>query len=684
MKRKLSALALACLCATSFAQQQNISFDQKLSSGLLSFYLSTYSLSAGALTTNFGVAAYPGFTVKNATPEDLRGWDALLVEVTNFESDPIQIFLRVDDSPTANGLLNCRTGFTNIAAGTTTTVAFPLRLNPSDYGMKALPGLFGSEWLSMNNGVINLGNIVQWKVFIQNPNGPVRRLKFANARYVVGTSNLNQMVDEMGQYRYATWAGKAANVSDMLVQDNVERVDLITNPSIPGYDAKGAWLTGPPQVPTGRFRTSKINNKWWFVSPEGRLFLSFGMATTGAVHETYTQNREYMFNWLPTTGDPLYQFVGNRNGQTTLQFYQSNLFRKFGASWFQDSRDRAFARLKSWGFNTMGSWTEPQYWRSQQVPYTVQVDISGSHKTLLVDPGRKALGDPFDPAFRTSVRQCVSGIIPSAIGDPWCIGWFVDNEPNFAGPTSTEEAGRYGICYAAMKGTLSSPAKLALIQQLKGKYSSITALNTAWGTSYASWATLESPITLVEPSSVSRKADFQEFCLRYIRLYFQVLKESMREADPAAMYLGCRFFRYTTEALQAADSYCTVVSFNSYSTGIGASWNALSWMQKPFMITEFHFGSLDSGMFHPGLQQVPTQIDRGVAYENYVRSVVDHPQFVGCHWFQYLDEPITGRYHDGGNYNCGFVSAVDVPYPALVKAARSIHTLGYARRYYGP
>ena len=31
-------------------------------------------------------------------------------------------------------------------------------------------------------------------------------------------------------------------------------------------------------------------------------------------------------------------------------------------------------------------------------------------------------------------------------------------------------------------------------------------------------------------------------------------------------------------------------------------------------------------------------------------------QLVGCHWFQYVDEPLTGRAYDGENYNIGFVT----------------------------
>ena len=52
------------------------------------------------------------------------------------------------------------------------------------------------------------------------------------------------------------------------------------------------------------------------------------------------------------------------------------------------------------------------------------------------------------------------------------------------------------------------------------------------------------------------------------------------------------------------------------------------------IIGEFHMGAVDRGMFHPGLVSTPNQSARAASFVNYVRSVVDNPVFVGCHYFQ--------------------------------------------------
>jgi len=85
-------------------------------------------------------------------------------------------------------------------------------------------------------------------------------------------------------------------------------------------------------------------------------------------------------------------------------------------------------------------------------------------------------------------------------------------------------------------------------------------------------------------------------------------------------------------------------------------------------------------MFHTGLVSVPDQKARAEMYRNYLHSVVDHPAFVGCAWFEYVDEPLTGRTYDGENYNVGFVTMTDTPYPEMVEAAKTVHAEAYARR----
>ena len=101
---------------------------------------------------------------------------------------------------------------------------------------------------------------------------------------------------------------------------------------------------------------------------------------------------------------------------------------------------------------------------------------------------------------------------------------------------------------------------------------------------------------------------------------------------------------------------------------------------KPLINGEFHFGALDRGMFHTGLVPVENQAARAQAYKDYVLGAVRHPQFVGTHWFQYKDQPTTGRVYDEENYQIGFVDIADTPYPETIAASREVASVIYETR----
>ena len=156
----------------------------------------------------------------------------------------------------------------------------------------------------------------------------------------------------------------------------------------------------------------------------------------------------------------------------------------------------------------------------------------------------------------------------------------------------------------------------------------------------------------------------------------------MKKSDPNHLYLGCRFAGFTPESVAAAAEYNDVMSFNVYRvTLVPSEWKVLDGIDRPTLVGEFHFGATDRGLFDPGLIAVANQVARGEAYQAYVRSVLDHPLFVGCHWFQYVDQPLLGRAMDGENANVGFVDVTDTPYPEMIDAARKVHGEMYTRRF---
>ena len=171
-----------------------------------------------------------------------------------------------------------------------------------------------------------------------------------------------------------------------------------------------------------------------------------------------------------------------------------------------------------------------------------------------------------------------------------------------------------------------------------------------------------------------------------VDLYFRICKEELARLAPGKLYLGSRLVGFRQPGLlwRTAAKYCDVITVNAYANSV---YNLSERMfakgaQKPILVGEFHFGCLDRGMFKPGLAPVWNQAERGRSYARFVEGCLQHPLVVGCHWFQYRDQPLLGR-GDGEAYEIGFVDVCDRPYPELTRAAREIGETMYEKRQKG-
>ena len=442
----------------------------------------------------------------------------------------------------------------------------------------------------------------------------------------------------------------------------------------------------PRQTPeySGFFRAEKHNGKWWLVDPAGRLFWSHGIdcvrASSGA---TPVSLRKHYFAALPEKDTPLGQYYGwggwaphgfyhNKGGYQHYNFTAANLLRKFGEGWEQTYADLAHRRIRSWGMNTIGNWSDPAVYRMKKTPYVATIHfhskpIEGSSGYWGKFP------DPFDVGFRTNLRQRLEQEREHAAKDPYCIGFFVHNELAWGNETS--------LSTAALDSPADQPAKKAIVEHLKTKHSGdIAKLNKVWAANYPSFDGL-----MNNPSPGQKndtfKADMRECYTLIARQYFDVCRSEVKRVAPNHLYLGCRFAWVNDLAARAAGDYCDVVGYNRYRDSV-ADFVLPAGIDKPVIIGEFHFGALDRGMFHPGLRKCIDQSERAAKYTSYVTGALDNPLIVGTHWFLYGSQATTGR-GDGENYQIGFVDLCDTPYPEIIAACRKAGYKLYERRNAG-
>ncbi len=648
----------------------------------------------GAVRVAFQPSEWPNVTLAAPTGQawDWSSHGFLQLAVRNPEQHEIEFGIRIDDDVTADGKIHCRTAQTKLNPGEATIVSMALRkVDPMVHGMRGLPAYPGSRSLNASGqGPFDLGHVVALQLFLHRPSSP-RSLEIQSAQLAPALS-LDGIVDSLGQYARVDWPGKVQSESDMVHRHEIEAAELKSHPSLPDRDRFGGWRDGPKQLATGFFRTVKQNGKWWLVDPEGALFISLGVDVVTPNEATVITGRESMFTGLPRTGEPLARHFGTARGihsgpvkeGQTFNFYAANLERTYGPDFSERWRETTLNRLKSWGFNTIGNWSDSRVERNGQIAYVATVTVSGDHARL--GSGSDYWGkmhDPFDPRFADHVQSSVQRVVSRVKGDPWCLGYFVDNELSWGG--FGEEGGRYGLGLGALSlPVATSPAKRAILDQLEKKYANISQLNDAWKTKLSGWQALEAPWRPAAEQAAwtaAFKRDLGAFVEELARTYFKTVRDRLKAVDPDHLYLGCRFAWRTEEAIAASAEFCDVVSFNIYDRRVDpGKWGFIQSLGRPVIIGEFHAGALDRGMFHPGLVAATDQHERAAIYTDYVQSVLRNPALVGCHWFQYVDEPLTGRAYDGENYNIGFLTVTDTPYPELVAAARAIHHQAYQQR----
>jgi hypothetical protein len=631
---------------------------------------------------------------------DWSGMQALAVPVENPTTEPVDLLLRLDDDLLAGTAAHSVTGRARLLAGEAVVLVLPLEATgAAAFGMLAAPPLepppLGAPMRMISNarGSIDRHHVAALHVMLPRLTSP-RSLVFGDPGTISGAASereaYERIVDAFGQYARAHWPGKVSSTTDIEEQRRREERELQQRAKAPPpLDAYGGLLEGPQFSATGFFHVAQRNGRWWLVTPEGHGFFSLGIDVVRPdIGATYVEGREFMFAEMPAPDDSLAVHfaeadhrldIPSQHGRRfdhgrTFDFYAANLERKYGPNYLDAWRRMAIARLRAWGFNTIGNWSEPALLARHELPYVVPIHLYGNFAQ--VSSGSDWWGkmpDPFDPQFASAVNTEIGSAASISRDDSFLIGYFVDNELAWGLGNSADPQLRYGLAIHALGLGPDSPAKQAFIRLLAEKYGDTAGLATAWGVAASgSWDELAMVLSSEVLARDAVTSDLRAFTALYADAYFRIVAAAIRRHDPHHLYLGSRFQARTPEAVAACAKYCDVVSFNLYQREVaGEEWARFHLLGRPALIGEFHFGSTDRGLFWPGIYDVGIEEERGVAYSTFLQSVLANADIVGCHWFQYADEPLTGRLLDGENGHVGFVSVADVPYPALASAART-------------
>ena len=403
----------------------------------------------------------------------------------------------------------------------------------------------------------------------------------------------------------------------------------------PGPCPSHAVVAGPSGRPSGRcrhrhtgdgsvsgnrlFLDGRVDGRSFFVTPQGEPFFS-----TGIDHVSSNPDTDQSTGRCPYCDAIQSQYPST-------------------SAW----ASATVTQLRSWGFNSLGPFTDTGTFASL-MPYSVQLSMASGN-------------DWFAASFATHADQVAASQVAPLANDRNLIGWYTDSELRWGPDINTNQP--------LLDDYLALPAGspgLAVAQQYVGN-----------------------------PNG---------FVYALATRYFQVTTAAVRMYDPNHLILGVKAEgQYIQpELLEAASHYVDVFSIDDYqlqpgfAQGIDGLWpqylpvtptfsNFEQYLgSTPIMVAEYSFiaKTPQTPNTVPGVLAVyPDQPARAAAYTDYVAPLYENaPWVVGDEWFEYVDEPQGGRF-DGENNNFGVVDVENQPYQDLVTQLEIMHSIAPDRAY---
>jgi hypothetical protein len=420
-------------------------------------------------------------------------------------------------------------------------------------------------------------------------------------------------------------------------QPVTQSMKLLDQAQLPDSDFK--TLRGRP----GFWRLAQTRDDvWWFLTPNNQLQFMNSVTTV----QPYQLARD--------SGGPNYvsrDWHPDAHGQGDLSAWAQ-------ATWL---------RVHDIGFKGLGGWCNPEFHQIKGVPISRDLNIwswmSGKDRLL------------YSPGWEVKADQVVKAQVETLKNNRDLVGYYTDNELNWddsgAGP---------GIYFNHLPP--NDPNRLQVTGVIRAVWPRIADFNKDWGTHFKHWNDLDHWPALVDNTAEDREAYgrlFAAWLSHLARDYFKRTSALVHKYDPNHLVLGVRFRGYAPlEVVRASRGLTDAQSINIY-VGDGLLDKEMFTMihreaQQPIIITEYSFHALDGRSGDRNTvgfsAQVLDQRARADGYRLMTSRMARVPYIIGGDWFQWMDEPPSGRSSDGEDVNFGIVDVDDRPYSMLTAAIK--------------
>jgi hypothetical protein len=392
---------------------------------------------------------------------------------------------------------------------------------------------------------------------------------------------------------------------------------------------------GPP------FTVRRQNGVWQLVTPTGQPFFSMGVCCV-------------------TPGDTWLDYNPKNPGYAAWKQYPD------AVSW----ADATVSRLQSWGFTTIGGWSDYTTLRR-----SAKMDMFLTPVLHVGSSAGAPWWDMWDPKVIRTMEDVARPQILAVRDDPRLLGYYTDNEMGWWNAA---------LFQMTLEHKPESGQRKRLIQMLRAHYRSDwqKLLSDFVPEGANSFDALDRRGKLYLRPGGEGMQQVKRFVSLLADRYYALTRQIIRKYDRRGLVLGDRYQSfYYPEVARASRRYVDIVS-----TNLNASWNDGSFARfyldtlhaltdKPILVSEFYMSATENRSGNrndsSGFPVVPTQQERAENFRRSQEALAKTPCVVGTDWFQYYDEPTFGR-GDGENYDMGLVDIADRPYEALTAASAAL------------
>ena len=435
-----------------------------------------------------------------------------------------------------------------------------------------------------------------------------------------GESNFSfdSLIDEFGQWNQKDWKNKTKSLDELKEYLNGE---LKKAEEFLKYHQDEFYGHGEKNYKaTGYFRIEKTpDNRYIMITPDGKEFFGFGCDCVGI------------------------NITGPLEDGKPHNFLEDNLRKVWGNLYYEKWCVLTKYRLIKWGINTIAAWSDIKFAKQSKIPYVFIMHSYPTTKNCIY----RDFPDVFSDEFKENAKIYAKAL-EEFKGDPYLIGYFMSNEPNWAFVWGLN------LGYETFISAKTTKSKIKLIDFLEQKYGCIASLNDDFNTNFDDFKDILNAGINTTISDIAIK-ELDKFSKILIKEYIKIPAIALKEADGDHLNLGIRYAFISNDDLYEGKEYLDVFSINCYDNYCeNAVKRVFEKTQMPVMIGEFHFGALDVGLPATGIRAVTNQTERGKAINAYIENAKNTNCCVGAHYFQLNDQPYLGRF-DGENYNIGLV-----------------------------